>query len=48
MKVLGKNPSGEHLKKIVESPNYKNGKFQNVEHTEVMAEVSFFKYFVNT
>lgn len=43
MKVLGKNPSGEHLKKIVESPNYKNGKFQNVEHTEVMADVSFFQ-----
>lgn len=35
---FGKAPSGERLEKIKRSPNYKDGAFQNLEHTPVMTE----------
>lgn len=38
MKSLGKSPSGERLEKIRQSPNYKNGKFQNLSHTPTFAD----------
>ncbi|MFT3935340.1 MAG: MBL fold metallo-hydrolase [Chitinophagaceae bacterium] len=41
-KVFGKNPSGEKLALISQSPNYKNGSFQNISPTPVMAEDSSF------
>lgn len=37
-KVFGKTPSGERLKRVERSPNYRNGVFQNLEHTPVMRE----------
>ena len=37
-KVFGKNPSGKRLERIEKSPNYKNGSFQNLSHTEVLRE----------
>ena len=41
---FGKLPSGEHLSRIKNSPNYKNGSFQNLSYTPVMPEdVSIFK-----
>ena len=41
---FGKRPSGERLKMIKNSPNFKNGKFQNYKHTPVMIrEAEFFK-----
>lgn len=43
MKIFGKNPSGSRLQRIEQSPNYRNGQFQNVEQTSVMADVSFVK-----
>lgn len=43
MKIFGKNPSGSRLQRIEQSPNYRNGQFQNVEQTAVMADVSFVK-----
>lgn len=41
-KVFGKRPAGKRLKKIQQSPNYKNGSFQNKSPTPVMAEDSSF------
>ncbi|MCF8373812.1 MAG: MBL fold metallo-hydrolase [Bacteroidales bacterium] len=35
---FGKAPSGERLEKIKMSPNYKDGAFQNQEHTPVLTE----------
>lgn len=35
---FGKNPSGMRLEKIKQSPNYKNGKFQNLSITPDLAE----------
>ncbi|MBK9544149.1 MAG: MBL fold metallo-hydrolase [Bacteroidetes bacterium] len=43
MKIFGKNPTGSRLQRIEQSPNYRNGQFQNVEQTSVMADVSFVK-----
>lgn len=41
---FGKLPSGERLGRIKNSPNYKNGSFQNLSYTPVMPEdVSIFK-----
>ncbi len=41
---FGKNPSGDRLSKIEKSPNYKNGKFQNIRPTPVMIKgVSIYK-----
>lgn len=45
---FGKRPSGERLKTITQSPNYKNGRFQNVHETPQLTEgilKSLFKYF---
>jgi L-ascorbate metabolism protein UlaG (beta-lactamase superfamily) len=45
-KVFGKNPSGTRLEKILQSPNYKNGEFQNISPTEVSPkDVSMFTVF---
>ncbi|SDC01984.1 MBL fold metallo-hydrolase [Niabella drilacis] len=33
---FGKLPSGERLKRIKKSPNYKDGKFQNLNHTPLL------------
>ena len=41
-KIFGKLPSGERLQKIQRSPNYKNGAFNNLSPTPVMAEDSSF------
>ncbi len=38
--VFGKNPSGARLEKILKSPNYKDGSFQNLSFTPVMSEGS--------
>jgi len=35
-KTFGKNPDGQRLEKIKQSPNYKNDIFQNLSQTEVM------------
>ncbi len=35
---FGKQPSGERLKRILASPQYKNGAFQNLSHTPDLAE----------
>jgi len=44
LRIYGKLPSGERLRKIKSSPNYKNGSFQNISKTNAMAEdASFFK-----
>jgi len=44
LRIYGKLPSGERLRKIKNSPNYKNGSFQNQSKTNAMAEdASFFK-----
>ena len=41
---FGKLPSGERLEQIWESPNYRNGSFQNQSITRVMAEgVSYYE-----
>ena len=43
---MGKNPRGERLKKVQQSPNYREDIFQNLSITEVMTEKgSFFKTF---
>lgn len=36
--VFGKNPTGERLERIKQSPNYKNGQFQNLSPTPPFAE----------
>jgi L-ascorbate metabolism protein UlaG (beta-lactamase superfamily) len=44
LKSFGKLPSGDRLKKIKKSPQYKDGSFQNLFETQVMQEdASFFK-----
>jgi L-ascorbate metabolism protein UlaG (beta-lactamase superfamily) len=44
LKALGKKPSGERQQRIEQSPNYKDGAFQNLSHTPVMTEDGgFFK-----
>lgn len=35
---FGKNPSGKRLERIKQSPNFKNGKFQNLNKTPTLAE----------
>jgi len=41
---FGKHPSGERLKRIERSPNYKNGGFQNLNNTPMLSEgVSYSK-----
>lgn len=41
---FGKNPDGERLEKIKLSPNFKNGEFQNITHTEF--NIGFRKVFI--
>ena len=36
-KLFGKTPSGSRLNRILKSPNYRNGVFQNLSPTEVMS-----------
>lgn len=44
LSIYGKIPSGERLKRIQSSANFKNNAFQNLSHTPAMAEdASFFK-----
>lgn len=41
---FGRKPSGDRLKKVELSPNYKDGQFQNLNHTPDLAEgVSYYK-----
>ncbi|MEP6466400.1 MAG: MBL fold metallo-hydrolase, partial [Parafilimonas sp.] len=40
LKTLGKNPSGDELKKVEASANYKNKSFQNLVHTAMMEDTS--------
>lgn len=35
---FGKAPSGKRLERILQSPNYKDGKFQNLHHTPSLTE----------
>jgi len=35
---FGQNPKGERLTRIIQSPNYRNGKFQNKHHTPQLTE----------
>lgn len=35
VKVFGKKPKGSRLERVKNSPNYKDGSFQNLSHTEV-------------
>lgn len=55
IKALGKNPSGDDLKKIEALPNYRNGEFQNLETVPVAGDrlskrrplwLGLLKYFV--
>src|ERR1700730_13671995 len=41
-KKFGKYPSGERLKRIQQSPNYKDGVFQNLKPTEVILKNASF------
>ena len=44
LKVTGKLPSGKHLQKLKQSPNYKDGAFQNLSPTAMKPEgVSYWK-----
>lgn len=40
IKTFGKNPSGNELKKIKQSPNYHNNSFINLEHTRLISDTS--------
>jgi len=41
---FGRAPSGDRLERIRQSPNYKNGQFQNLSHTPALAEdTNFFR-----
>lgn len=45
---FGKNPTGERLERIKKSPNYRDGKFQNLEETlQLTSEGSKFKAIFN-
>lgn len=41
-KQFGAEPTGKRLERIMKSPNYKDGAFQNQSHTSVMAEDASF------
>lgn len=44
LKITGKTPSGKHLERLKQSPNYKKGAFQNLSPTPMMpADVSYWK-----
>ncbi|HEY4150538.1 MAG TPA: MBL fold metallo-hydrolase [Chitinophagaceae bacterium] len=43
---FGKAPAGERLGRILQSPNYKDGQFQNLSHTPSLAEgTSYYRVF---
>lgn len=42
LKAFGRKPSGERKKRILASPNYRNGTFRNLEPTAVMREDASF------
>jgi L-ascorbate metabolism protein UlaG (beta-lactamase superfamily) len=45
--VFGNDPSDKQLERIVKSPNYKDGRFQNLHDTPMMApDVSYWKMFI--
>jgi len=45
---FGRNPTGERLSKILRSPNYQNGAFQNPEPTDIiLKDVSYPKMMVD-
>ena len=44
LKITGKLPSGKHLEKLKQSPNYKRKAFQNFSHTPMIPEnISYWK-----
>src|SRR4030095_1119022 len=44
LKITGKPPSGKHLEKLKQSPNYKKNAFQNLSDTPMIpAEISYWK-----
>lgn len=44
LKITGKLPSGKHLEQLKQSPNYKNGSFQNLSPTPMKPEeISYWK-----
>ena len=44
LRIAGRLPSGKHLEKLKQSPNYKKGSFQNLSPTPMMADdVSYWK-----
>ena len=51
LKILGKNPSGDSKKRMMNSANYKNGSFQNKSKTITLTEDATFlkiwKEFIN-
>ncbi len=41
--MFGKTPSGERMNRMINSPNFKNGKFKNLSHTPDLTEgVSYY------
>ena len=41
--MFGKTPTGERLERIKKSPNFKDGKFENLRHTPFLTEgVSYY------
>ena len=50
-KFFGKYPSNSRLARILKSPNYRNGVFQNLSPTEVMpkevSKIGMLKKFIN-
>jgi L-ascorbate metabolism protein UlaG (beta-lactamase superfamily) len=45
---FGKMPSGKHLERIRQSPNYRNGQFQNLTYTPIMVEGMTFSNLLKT
>ena len=44
LKITGKPPSGKHLEKLKQSPNYKKNAFQNLSDTPMIpADISYWK-----
>ncbi len=44
LKITGKAPSGKHLEKLKQSPNYKKNAFQNLSDTPMMSnDISYWK-----
>jgi hypothetical protein len=41
--VFGKDPSGRQWERILKSPNFKDGKFQNLHETQMLAPDASFR-----